>query len=103
MAKADLEELYPMVAVGDTVELVGHSDEETAQLFGVPESQSDAKTEMARATPGAAMNGTVAAAAPQTASAAQSGQAPVVAGLGLDALTRDGITVLASLALAGSL
>jgi hypothetical protein len=34
MAKADLEELYPQVAVGDTVELVGHRDEETARLFG---------------------------------------------------------------------
>ena len=34
MAKADLEELYPMVAVGDTVELIGQRNEETAQLFG---------------------------------------------------------------------
>jgi lipoprotein-anchoring transpeptidase ErfK/SrfK len=34
MAKADLEDLYPQVQVGDTVELVGHRDEETARLFG---------------------------------------------------------------------
>ena len=34
MAKADLEDLYPHVQVGDTVELVGHRDEETALLFG---------------------------------------------------------------------
>jgi lipoprotein-anchoring transpeptidase ErfK/SrfK len=34
LAKADLEELYPLVAVGDTVRLVGHTDEETARLFG---------------------------------------------------------------------
>lgn len=34
MAKADLEELYGLVAVGDTVELVGQRNEETAQLFG---------------------------------------------------------------------
>ena len=34
MGKADLEELYPMVHVGDTVELVGEPNEETAQLFG---------------------------------------------------------------------
>jgi hypothetical protein len=33
MAKADLEELYPQVSVGDTVELVGQRNEETAQLF----------------------------------------------------------------------
>jgi hypothetical protein len=34
MAKSDLEELYPMVEVGDTVELIGQRNEETAQLFG---------------------------------------------------------------------
>lgn len=34
MAKADLEQLYAMVAVGDSVELVGQRNEETAQLFG---------------------------------------------------------------------
>lgn len=34
MSKADLEEFYTMVAVDDTVELVGERNEETAQLFG---------------------------------------------------------------------
>jgi lipoprotein-anchoring transpeptidase ErfK/SrfK len=34
MARADLEEMYEMVAVGDTVELVGARNEETAKLFG---------------------------------------------------------------------
>jgi hypothetical protein len=34
MARADLEEFYGLVAVGDTVELVGERNEETAQLFG---------------------------------------------------------------------
>jgi lipoprotein-anchoring transpeptidase ErfK/SrfK len=34
MAKADLEEFYALVEVGDTVELVGERNEETAQLFG---------------------------------------------------------------------
>ncbi len=34
MAKKDLEELYSMVQVGDTVELIGQRNEETAQLFG---------------------------------------------------------------------
>jgi hypothetical protein len=38
MAKADLEELYPLVAVGDTVELIGQRNQETAQLFGNPET-----------------------------------------------------------------
>ena len=34
MARRDLEEMYEMVSVGDTVELVGERNEETAQLFG---------------------------------------------------------------------
>ena len=34
MAKADLEEFYEMVAAGDTVDLVGERNEETAMLFG---------------------------------------------------------------------
>ena len=34
MAKADLEEFYSMVEVGDTVELIGERNEETARLFG---------------------------------------------------------------------
>lgn len=34
MGKADVEQLYSMVAVGDTVELIGARNEETARLFG---------------------------------------------------------------------
>jgi lipoprotein-anchoring transpeptidase ErfK/SrfK len=34
MAKADLEELYPLVQVGDAVQIVGQRDGETARLFG---------------------------------------------------------------------
>ena len=34
MAKTDLEEFYGLVAVGDTVELIGQRNEKTAQLFG---------------------------------------------------------------------
>jgi lipoprotein-anchoring transpeptidase ErfK/SrfK len=34
MAKKDLEEFYELVQVGDTVELVGERNEETARLFG---------------------------------------------------------------------
>jgi lipoprotein-anchoring transpeptidase ErfK/SrfK len=36
MGKADVEELFSMVQVGDTVELIGARNEETAQLFGTP-------------------------------------------------------------------
>ena len=34
MAQKDLEEIYELVSAGDTVELVGQRNEETAQLFG---------------------------------------------------------------------
>jgi lipoprotein-anchoring transpeptidase ErfK/SrfK len=34
MAKADLEEMYELVSIGDTVELIGARNDETAQLFG---------------------------------------------------------------------
>ncbi|MGO8759508.1 MAG: L,D-transpeptidase [Terracidiphilus sp.] len=47
MAKADLEELYPMVAVGDTVELIGQRNEETAQLFGDGQTPAPAETQLA--------------------------------------------------------
>jgi lipoprotein-anchoring transpeptidase ErfK/SrfK len=53
MAKADLEEFYPQVRVGDTVELIGRRDEETAQLFGnpavPPTNAQTTKTELASA------------------------------------------------------
>jgi lipoprotein-anchoring transpeptidase ErfK/SrfK len=56
MAKADLEELYPMVAVGDTVELIGKRNEQTAQLFGegknpAPTAWPAAQTAIASAAP----------------------------------------------------
>ena len=34
MAKADLEEFYELVAVGDTVEIVGRRNEQIAEIFG---------------------------------------------------------------------
>jgi lipoprotein-anchoring transpeptidase ErfK/SrfK len=34
MGKADIEELFSLVELGDTVELIGTRNEETAQLFG---------------------------------------------------------------------
>jgi len=54
MAKKDLEELYPMVEVGDTVELIGQRNEETAQVFGdgpmqVPAAQPATLTAVAAA------------------------------------------------------
>lgn len=34
LAKTDLEDLYSRVSVGDTIELIGQRNEETARLFG---------------------------------------------------------------------
>jgi lipoprotein-anchoring transpeptidase ErfK/SrfK len=57
MAKADLEEFYALVSVGDTVELVGERNEETAQLFGDGQNPAAPQTaqpmQTATATPDA--------------------------------------------------
>jgi hypothetical protein len=57
MAKADLEELYPLVAVGDTVELVGERNEETAQLFGDGENPAAPAAKPAQPTAATAETG----------------------------------------------
>jgi lipoprotein-anchoring transpeptidase ErfK/SrfK len=57
MAKKDLEEFYEMVAAGDTVELVGQRNEETAELFGngpMPATQQPTLTASVTAIAGAA-------------------------------------------------
>jgi hypothetical protein len=43
MAKPDLEELFALVQVGDTVELIGERNDETAQLFGTEENPTPAQ------------------------------------------------------------
>lgn len=53
MGKGDLEELYALVDVGDTVELIGQRNEETAELFGGaanPAMPQAARTEVAAVT-----------------------------------------------------
>ena len=55
MAKTDLEEFYELVAVGDTVELVGQRNEETAKLFGAkPAPAAALPTHLAKTEPQAA-------------------------------------------------
>jgi lipoprotein-anchoring transpeptidase ErfK/SrfK len=41
LSRGDLEELYSLVSVGDTVELVGQRNAETAQLFGTGEGPAE--------------------------------------------------------------
>ena len=50
MARRDLEELYPLVSEGDTVELVGQRNQETAQLFGNGENPAPDTTIQPAAT-----------------------------------------------------
>ncbi len=83
MAKADLEELYPQVAVGDTVELIGRRDEETAAIFGnpaVPASAQDSPQLASVHAPGApAVHGAAAAADAANVSAEPSTNVSAVA------------------------
>ncbi len=97
MAKSDLEELYPMVAVGDTVELIGQRDDETAQLFGDGQNPAAAaqpapQTAIASSTPAPASTQGTAPAAQQAANATTVGT-----------LTRAGLTAVAGLTVAGSM
>ena len=62
MAKADLEELYPQVSVGTTVELIGRRNDETAQLFTAAQSPVQQPAVMANAAPAAAQPDQLAAA-----------------------------------------
>jgi len=50
MAKADLEEFYELVAVGDTVRLIGQRNDETAHLFGSDEDPAAAAPQPATAS-----------------------------------------------------
>ena len=71
MARKDLEDLYPMVEVGDTVELIGQRNEETAQLFDPsPAAEPATQTVVASAASGPSAASVVqqaANSAPQTA------------------------------------
>jgi lipoprotein-anchoring transpeptidase ErfK/SrfK len=91
MAKGDLEELYPMVAVGDTVELIGERNDETAQLFGGGQNPATAaqpapQTATASAAPAPAAPKGTAPAAQQAANATT-----------ISTLTPAGLTVAGSM------
>lgn len=47
MGKADVEDLYARVEVGDQVEIVGQRNDETAKLFGAPQVAPTAQTQPA--------------------------------------------------------
>jgi lipoprotein-anchoring transpeptidase ErfK/SrfK len=85
MSKADLEELYALVEVGDTVELVGQRNEETAQLFGNGENPAPPAAQPAQTMMVAAEAGPAASAAQSSvedaASAEKTSAGPVTAAL----------------------
>ena len=57
MAKADLEEFYTLVSVGDQVEIVGQRNEQTARLFEpAPLPDSKQPVQLAKAEPAAAVS-----------------------------------------------
>jgi hypothetical protein len=61
MAKADLEEFYDLVAVGDQVQIIGQPNEQTARFFAAPlpapaAAASKPETELAKAEPAATQN-----------------------------------------------
>lgn len=70
MAKSDLEELFAMVQVGDTVELIGERNEETAQLFGSDEGPAPAQQPVLTAQAPAAAPAVAAISAPAVTDAA---------------------------------
>lgn len=76
LGRADLEDLYARVAVGDPVELIGQPNEETAELFG-GEAQPAATTQLAKAEPAASAQP---AAQPTAAQVAAVAAASAVAG-----------------------
>jgi lipoprotein-anchoring transpeptidase ErfK/SrfK len=66
MGKKDVEELFALIQVGDTVELIGQRDSETAQLFGDPQKPAVTQSQESVVTASAA---TEPAAIPSTNSA----------------------------------
>jgi lipoprotein-anchoring transpeptidase ErfK/SrfK len=83
MAKADLEEFYELVAVGDTVELIGQRNEQTAKLFGAEQVPAAAAQPVlvAKTEPQAAPTVAPAAATTQAESTMAAHAATYVAGL----------------------
>jgi hypothetical protein len=81
MSQADLEEFYALVAVGDTVELVGERNQETAQLFGDEQNPAAAAQPVQTAMAATAKNPAPEATKTQKANPAASAIAILVAAL----------------------
>jgi lipoprotein-anchoring transpeptidase ErfK/SrfK len=103
LAKSDLEELYPMVEVGDTVELIGHRDEETALLFGEPQVENEIKSVSVASSVPDAKADAAAAAHRQALNAAGATAQSATQFSGADALVHDHVTAVAGLTLFGTL
>ena len=64
MARPDLERLFAAVRTGDTVEIVGERNAETASLFGAPAAPSSTTTVLAQIAPEAQTTAATPAAVP---------------------------------------
>ena len=76
MARADLEDLYPQMHVGDTVVLIGQRNAQTARLFGAPQPMLAAPQQpllTAQAQPAPAANADATDAAANTIAVAAAG------------------------------
>lgn len=74
MGKADLEKLFGEVSVGDTVQLIGERNEETARLFGpAPETAPAAQPAVTAQIAPAATEPAVSSPATETLTAASAG------------------------------
>jgi hypothetical protein len=80
MAKPDLEELFALVQVGDTVELIGERNDETAQLFGSEENPTPAQQPVLTAQVPAATPAVAAPASPDATVQIAKAVAPTTGG-----------------------
>jgi len=103
MGKADIEDLYSRVDVGDKVEIVGERNDDTAKLFGVPQVAPSAQAQPAMVLAKASSPAPAATPIANTSSSAIAAAGPeTVSEAASTALLRTG-SVVSSLVVAGVL
>jgi hypothetical protein len=109
MGKADIEDLYSRVEVGDQVEIVGQRNDETAKLFGAPQAAPAAQAQPAmvlakanRPEPAAAPAAASSSPATATAGPAWTAVSPATVSVAATTLLRTG-SVASTLVVAGVL
>jgi hypothetical protein len=108
MGKADIEDLYSRVDVGDKVEIVGERNDETAKLFGAPQVAPAAQAEpamvLAKAnSPAPAATPTASASSSATVSPAIAAASPTTVSDAVTSALSRTASVVSSLLVAGVL